>query len=407
MKRLSRFEKMFLNIAKGYVEQYPEYSFKFTFDDRETHVVGATEHVTKIQFLQSKHLFTNIFTHGSLGLGEGYCNGWIQIKNEEYKDFLFIFARASAERKILKYLTLADKMRVLKAKWSHKDHRREDQKENINAHYSLSDWFTDDQSNEFYMLWLGSPYVQYSCAKWDEDTKELEEAQLNKFNWYARRLGLNEESKGKTLMDLGCGWGGFMFYLHEKFGLDCTGITLSTAQAKYIREEAERRNVDGVKVQCKNAHEMEGEYDHIVSIGMLEHIDDYDDLYKKTRKSLKKGSTSLFHSIHHEGISYKPDPFLLKYIFRSGATPKLQKNTRTLKKYFRFVDVDMLPHLSYPKTCDAWYGRFCKNEDKIRALLEKSKCGDVDFAIRVFKHYLVLASAGLTVNGGVWNMLIK
>lgn len=81
--------------------------------------------------------------------------------------------------------------------------------------------------------------------------------------------------------------------------------------------------------------------------------------------------------------------------------------TRTLKKYFRFVDVDMLPHLSYPKTGNAWYGRFCKNEDKIRALLEKSKCGDVDFAIRVFKHYLVLASAGLTVNGGVWNMLIK
>ena len=198
-----------------------------------------------------------------------------------------------------------------------------------------------------------------------------------------------------------------MFYLHEKFGLDCTGITLSTAQAKYIREEAERRDVNGVKVQCKNAHDMEGEYDHIVSIGLLEHIDDYDDLYKKTRQSLKAGGTSLFHSIHHESIIHKTDPFFHKYIFPGGSTPNLRKNIRTLKKHFSFVDVDKLPYLSYPKTCDAWYDRFCKNEHKIRALLEKSRCSDVDFSVRVFKHYLVLASAGLTAKGGVWNLLVK
>ena len=406
MKRSGNFEKMFLKVAKGYVEQYPEYSFKFTFDDRETPVVGAGERVTQVQFLHSEELLSNMFAHGSLPLGEGYCNGWIQVRDEEYKDLLLFLVRAINDRKILKYLTLADKLRVLKTKLSRKDRRRDDRKKNINVHYSLTDWFTDDQSNEFFMLWLNSPYVQYSCAKWDEDTKELEEAQLNKFDWYAQRLGLNEQSKGKTLLDLGCGWGGFMFYLHEKFGLECTGITLSTAQTKYIQEEAARRNVDGVKVQCKDVHDMEGKYDHIVSLGTLEHIDDYDDLYEKTRRCLQAGGTALLHSMHNDGTAYKPDPFLLKYIFRIGSTPELQKNVQSLKKYFEFVEVDKLPHLSYPKTLDAWYGRYCRNELKIRALLEESRCGDVDFAVRVFKHYLVLASAGLTVRGGVWNLLL-
>jgi len=406
MNRLGNFETMFLKVARAYVEQYPEYGFKFTFDDREIPVMGTSEHVTPVRFLHSEELLGNMFAHGSLPLGEGYCNGWIQVRDEEYKKLLLFLVRAITDRKILKYVTLADKIRVLGAKLSRKDRRRDDKKKSINVHYSLTGWFTDDQSNEFFMLWLNSPYVQYSCGKWDEDTTELEEAQLNKFSWYAQRLGLNEESKGKTLLDLGCGWGGFMFYLHERFGLDCTGITLSTAQTKYIREETARRNVDGVKVQCKDVHDMEGEYDHIVSLGMLEHIDDFDDLYKKTRRCLKEGGTALLHSMHNDGTAYKPDPFLMKYIFRIGATPELQKNIQTLRKYFELVDDDMLPHHSYPKTLDAWYGRYCRNEHKIRALLEKSRCGDVDFAVRVFKHYLVLASAGLTVRGGVWNILL-
>jgi cyclopropane-fatty-acyl-phospholipid synthase len=397
---------MFLKVAKGYVEQYPEQSFKFTFDDWEAPVVGAGDRVTEVRFLHAEELLANMFARGSLPLGEGYCKGWIKVRDEEYKNLLVFLVRAINDRKILKYLTIADKLRVLKAKLSNKDRRHDDQKKNINVHYSLTDWFTDDQSNEFFMLWLNSPYVQYSCGKWDDETTELEEAQSNKFSWYARRLGLNEHSAGKTLLDLGCGWGGFMFYLYERFGLECTGITLSTAQTKYIQEESARRNIGGVKVQCEDVHDMEGEYDHIVSLGMLEHIDDYDDLYEKSRRSLKEGGTALFHSMHNDGATYAPDPFLLKYIFRIGATPELQKNVRTLNKYFESVDIDMLPHLSYPKTLDAWYGRYCRNEKQIRALLEKSSCGDVDFAVRVFKHYLVLASAGLTVRGGVWNLLL-
>jgi len=66
-----------------------------------------------------------------------------------------------------------------------------------------------------------------------------------------------------------------------------------------------------------------------------------------------------------------------------------------------------LPHLSYPKTLDRWFDNFSENEDEIRKLLiEKSKCKDVEYAIRVFKHYLTLANCGLTESGVVSNVLI-
>jgi hypothetical protein len=67
-----------------------------------------------------------------------------------------------------------------------------------------------------------------------------------------------------------------------------------------------------------------------------------------------------------------------------------------------------MPHLSYPKTLDAWFENFCKAEPQIRELLQqKSKVKDVDFAIGTFKHYLAIASVSLSFAGFVGNILVK
>ena len=106
---------------------------------------------------------------------------------------------------------------------------------------------------------------------------------------------------------------------------------------------------------------------------------------------------------------YKNDPFLEKYIFPGGGTPKMKQNLKIFRKYFKEVDRNDFPENSYPKTLNCWYGDFCKNEDGIRRLLtEKSRVKDVDFSIRVFKHYLMLAYCGLSDGFGlVANVLVK
>jgi len=201
-----------------------------------------------------------------------------------------------------------------------------------------------------------------------------------------------------------------MFYIAEHFGVICTGLTLSTAQAEYISKESKARKMENlVHVELKNAHDMEGEFDYVASIGILEHISDYDDLFEKTAHVLKKDGLALFHAMFHTEMYYKTDPFLLKYIFPGGATPNRDKSIRTFKKYFKQVDQNELPYMSYPKTLQCWFKTFCKNETNIRKLLlEKGKCEDVDKAIKIFKHYLMLAYCGLSLQDSlVLNFLLK
>ncbi|MBU1683932.1 class I SAM-dependent methyltransferase [Patescibacteria group bacterium] len=408
LKKLSRFEKIFIKIAKVYVKQYNNYSFCFKFDDFVYPKIGISDKTIKVIFKNAQETFNRIFTEGSLGLGESYCEGNIQVADKDYKEFLMIFIRVVSDKKFLFSLYPVDIFFILKAKFTRSHHARKNQYENINSHYSLGDWFENEEdSNQFYLQWLDSPYIQYSCAKWDENTKSLADAQINKFEFYAKRLGINKNSAGKQLLDLGCGWGGFMFYMAEKYNLQCKGLTLSIAQKKYVEKEIERRNLIGqIEVELKNIHDLVGKYDFIVGIGLLEHLDDYDDLYNKSVLALKKAGRVLFHSMFHTIMFYKGDSFLTKYIFPGGGTPNLKQNVKIFQKYFKYVETKGLPKLSYPKTLDCWFDKFCENEKNIRNLLEKKgKCGDVDYSIRVFKHYLVLSSCGLTVAGVMANIL--
>ena len=414
-QKIKKYTDIFLRIVKHYVLKYNEHAFELHFGQDNPIRIGESSKIITVRIKDPEAVFRRIFVEGSLGLGESYCEGKIEIADEYYKYFLFIFVRALYDKRIVFGLSFKDIFTLFIAGFLKGGlYSKETREENISLHYSLSEWFdSEDDSNTFYLYWLDSPYIQYTCGKWDADTKTVEEAQFNKLSFYAKRLGITEASKGQTLLDLGCGWGGLMFFMAEKFGLSCTGLTLSKAQARYIEKEAERRKINHlVKVIVKDIHDMDGSYDHITSVGLLCHIKEYDDLYKKVSRALKNDGSVLFHMIcrqvFDQGLFYKPDPFILKYIFPGAATVNIKRNLRISRRYFSYVDRNDLPYLSYPKTLDAWLKKFCDNEVQIRQLLkDKSKVQDVDFAIRVFKHYLVLSSCGLSVNGWVSNILLK
>jgi cyclopropane-fatty-acyl-phospholipid synthase len=407
MKNLTREQKIFIKITQAYVAAYPQIGFQFYFDEVEQPVIGNGSKVVKTRFVKADYLFKRIFREGNMGLGEGYSEGLIQTKDEDYKELLLVFVSATSLT-ILRQLSLLDIVAIVRARAAGY-FGKVAQNTDINSHYSLSEWFDDEaDSNKFFFYWLTDDYHLYSCGKWDDGVKTLNEAQLNKLQFYAQRLNISQASRGKTLLDLGCGWGGVLFFMAEHYGVRCKGLTLSTAQFQYISQEIVRRNLqDLVSVELKNVYEMSGKYDYIISIGMLEHINRYDDLYSKMTRSLNPEGQALLHSIYTERIYYRTDPWLLKYIFPYGASPHFSTNMRRYRKYFGYVDTVKMPPLSYPKTLDCWFADFCKNEDKIRILLHNSKVKDVDFAVRTFKHYLAVASASLTKSGFVANTLLK
>ncbi len=127
-----------------------------------------------------------------------------------------------------------------------------------------------DVSNDFYRTVLGSS-MTYSCAVWTDATTSLEEAQANKYELVATKLGLEP---GMRLLDIGCGWGGMIMHAAEHHGVNAVGVTLSRRQAEYAAKRVADAGLTGrVEVRCTDYRDVDdGSYDAISSIGMFEHV---------------------------------------------------------------------------------------------------------------------------------------
>ncbi|HTZ52269.1 MAG TPA: class I SAM-dependent methyltransferase [Spirochaetia bacterium] len=111
----------------------------------------------------------------------------------------------------------------------------------------------------------------YSGALFDGDFGlTLEEAQRKKHERVVSSLGLRE---GDRVIDLGCGWGGFLTYARSR-RIRGVGVTLSSRQvAACCRRglevyERDCRNVDGAQL---------GQFNGIVSLGAFEHFSSAED----------------------------------------------------------------------------------------------------------------------------------
>ncbi|NLG51260.1 MAG: class I SAM-dependent methyltransferase [Chloroflexi bacterium] len=128
-----------------------------------------------------------------------------------------------------------------------------------------------DVSNDFYQLWLDSRMV-YSCAYFGSPDDDLDTAQTRKLDYICHKLRLQP---GQRLLDIGCGWGGLILYAAQHYGVDATGITLSSPQAELANE---RIAAAGLTERCRALVQDYRElntsqpYDALVSVGMFEHV---------------------------------------------------------------------------------------------------------------------------------------
>ena len=153
----NKFEEIFIRLVTAYVKKYNEHSFEICDDDKKCEPIGDSKNIVKVKFTNSNEVLQRIFIEGSLGLGEAYCEGMITVDDKLYKYFLFIFVRAAYDKKLLLSLPFSDIIVILKAKFNRKFFEKENKSENINAHYSLSDWFDNEKdANNFYLFWLNS-----------------------------------------------------------------------------------------------------------------------------------------------------------------------------------------------------------------------------------------------------------
>jgi cyclopropane-fatty-acyl-phospholipid synthase len=240
----------------------------------------------------------------------------------------------------------------------HANASRTQAKQNAEFHYALPP--------EFYKLWLDDPLMLYTCAYWTEGTRTLEEAQRNKCDHVARKLLLKP---GEEVVDVGSGFGGFMFHAHERYGVKVTAINTTGSQAEHARREVERRRL-GASLQMHGDFRDAGrEFDKVASIGCLEHAgrDQLREVIRAHASYLKKGGIGLIHFIGHVG-RFDTDFFIRKYVFPGGWIPSLADVIVEMENAgLEVLDIENLRR-HYALTLDVWAERFDRNWERIRAL---------------------------------------
>ncbi len=328
-----------------------------------------------------ERFYHRVLTEGSLGLGESYMEGWWDC--EELDNFFAKLIPINPEAKIkmnwrIVLHTLGEAI--------FNNGRKTKAFQIGERHY--------DKGNELFKNMLDKRMV-YSCAYW-KDAKDLDEAQEAKLELICRKLGLKP---GDKVLDIGCGWGSFAKYAAEKYGVEVVGITVSKEQLSLGQELCRGLPVE---LRLQDYRDMTERFDHIVSVGMFEHVGwkNYRTYMKKARQCLKDDGLFLLHCIG-SSISYvSGDPWLEKYIFPNSIIPSMKQISAALEGLFTVENVQNFGFY-YDKTLTSWFSNFHDNWDRIRERYDRE-------FYRMWKYYL-LSSAGAfrCRNLQVWQFVLS
>ena len=250
-------------------------------------------------------------------------------------------------------------------------------KENARFHYGLG--------AEFYSKMLDEPYLMYTCAYFEHPDNSVLEAQVAKMEHVARKVRL---APGERVIDMGCGFGGFMFYAAEQHGARVTGVNTTTEQSDWIKAKIKARGLEGqLTMHEADVRQGFGVYDKVVSIGVLEHAGRHQlrEVIRAHADALKPGGLGLIHFIGHVG-DRETDFFIRKYIFPGGWIPSLAKALDAMEaEGLEILDVENLRR-HYALTLDAWTAKFDANWPAIQAM--DPERFDERF-LRIWRTYLV------------------
>ncbi|MDT8385816.1 MAG: cyclopropane fatty acyl phospholipid synthase [Gammaproteobacteria bacterium] len=287
--------------------------------------------------LYSPEVLSKTALLGNLGLGEAYMRGQWDV--EQLDEFFNRILQAGLDKEVgSARIWLQDlrarflNLQTVRRAW----HVGE-------AHYDLG--------NDFYAAML-DPRMTYTCGYW-KDADNLEEAQEAKLDMICRKLELKP---GMKVLDIGCGWGSFMGYAAEHYGVSCDGVTISREQAAWAKERYKDLPLNFL---LQDYRETYGQYDRVVSVGMFEHVGrkNLRAFMEVAKRCLADHGMLLLHTIGKNETHTAPDPWIDKYIFPNGDLPALTQITRAAEGLLVLEDLHNFG-VDYDKTLMAWYANF-------------------------------------------------
>lgn len=356
--------------------------------DGTSQVFGGLGPVPRAEVLvRDEDFFRRCVLSGPIGFAEAYMDGlwdtpdltaviaWF-IRNAEDAEAL----RTTKDRSTGAFDLLGIVNRLLHAR---RPNSLSMSRENIREHYDLS--------NDFFRLWLDAT-MTYSSALFTSPEVSLEQAQTEKYDRLCRQLRLVPDDE---VLEIGSGWGGFSLHAARTYGCRVTTVTISDEQFAEASERIRQAGLqDRITILLADYRTLEGRFDKIVSIEMLEAVGDryVDGYFAKIDSLLQPHGLVALQAIlcpdHQYPILRDGVDFIQKHIFPGSL---LMCNARIAQAMNRCGELnlldyfDMAPH--YARTLALWREAFEARLDDVRAL------GFDEVFIRKWRYYLCYCEA--------------
>jgi len=350
-------------------------TLKLTTPDGKTRVfAGKNPGETASLELRDWRVVSNMMHKGDIGFAEDYRAGnWetdnltalatLGLVNRNALDSFVAGNNVSRKLSMLSYLL---KLNSLKGS-----------KRNIHAHYDLG--------NDFYKLWL-DPSMTYSSAIFKDPNDSLEQAQDNKYDRILDCLGQNSGS----LLEIGCGWGGFAERAQARGDFGIKGLTLSDEQHAY----AQKRLGNKANIALEDYRLQDKKFDNIVSIEMFEAVGEryWPTYFNTVGNLLNTNGKAVIQTITMNDKDFpryrSGGDFIRSFIFPGGMLPSPTRFRAEVQKAGLKVENEFYFGQDYARTLSIWLNDFDAKQDEIKAL------GFDDGFIRLWRFYLAACIAG-------------
>jgi cyclopropane-fatty-acyl-phospholipid synthase len=378
LARLGR--KLLLNRLR----QFEHGELRLIESDGRQHVFGRKTSIglSCTLYFDSPQAFADAAFGGTVGAGEAYIRGlW---RCDDLVSLVRIFI---ANREQMNALdsgwSLVSRPLLRLFHWANRNSRNGSAR-NIAAHYDLG--------NALYEIMLDET-MAYSCAIFPRADATLEQGSATKFDAVCRKLDLKPTDH---VLEIGTGWGGFAIHAVQRYGCRVTTTTISAAQAAYaMRKIAALGLSDRITVLLRDYRDLDGQYDKLVSIEMVEAVGApfLDGYFRHCSRLIKPEGAMLLQAITIQDQFYesalKSVDFIQRYVFPGSFIPSVQALSRSLAKatdlkIFHLEDIG--PH--YARTLRLWRERFFSQRATIREL------GYTDRFMRLWEFYLCYCEGG-------------
>lgn len=378
-------------IVLGFLYKMDKGFLNLTLPNGEVINIGTGEgNITANITVNDEAFYKRVILYGDIGFGEAYTDGlwdtdnitnvikWVLLNIENAPSV----SGGKTQAMALNLFKWVNKVSQLK-----RANTVDGSRKNIAEHYDLN--------NDFFGSFL-DPTMTYSSAYFYRDGLSLEEAQLAKYDRLCKQLHLKPTDH---VLEIGSGWGGNAIYMAKTYGCKVTSLTISAEQHKMAVERVEAAGLSHkVSIELRDYRTLEGQYDKIVSVEMLEAVGhQYLDVYfKKCHDLLTKSGILAVQVITSPDSRYdslrKGVDWIQKHIFPGSLLPSVGAINGSINRTGDLTMIDLKDlGIDYAKTLKLWYDQFNLSLGKVQSL------GFDETFIRKWNYYLCYCEAAFAM----------